>query len=667
MNRIIRPRLFRWLLFTGIFFLLLMTVLRLIFFIAFRHLHLSWAEAWPSFVLGIRYDLRIICVLLMIMLIVGSIHPFNPYESSKARKIWWWILGIFVFFFSFFYIADFAHYAYLSQRLNASVLNFLEDAGISAKMVWQSYPVIKLLLTLAISVALILWAIKQLYKKASTRSLLLKRSDRVIGFIAAFLIFCLGIFGRTGQYPLRWSFAFSLGNDYKANLALNPLQSFFSTLKFRSSTYDLAKTKQYYSLIEAHLGVQQPNSEKLNFSREYPAKENFTGIKPNIVLVICESFSAYKSSMWGNPLNTTPYFNEMCKSGIFFNHCFTPSFGTARGVWATITGIPDVEMPKTASRNMAMVSQNTIINDFNGYEKLYFIGGSATWANIRGLLMNNIDSLHLYEGDDYKASKIDVWGISDKNLFLESNKILKQQTRPFFAVIQTADNHRPYTIPKEDEAAFKKINFPTDTLHKYGFENNDEMNAFRYADFGYQQFIESAKKEKYFNNTIFIFVGDHGIRGSAGEMFPKAWTDQSLTAIHVPLLFYSPALLKPDLKTETCSQIDILPSAAALAGRAYQNNTLGRNLFDSSFATDTSNIRQCSFFIDHDTRQIGIISNDYYYTHSLRSGKEQFVSVKNNDPVGNTAMEQKKKEQMHLLTDAYFETSKYLLFNNKRK
>ena len=135
--------------------------------------------------------------------------------------------------------------------------------------------------------------------------------------------------------------------------------------------------------------------------------------------------------MYGNPLNTTPYFNELCKNGIFFDRYFTPTYGTARGVWATITGIPDVQIVNTSSRNPATVNQHTIMNDFKGYEKYYFIGGSTSWANIRGLLKDNIDSLHLYEQDNYNAPKLDVWGISDKNLFLESNKKLAQAKSPF--------------------------------------------------------------------------------------------------------------------------------------------------------------------------------------------------------------------------------------------
>lgn len=667
MKNIIHSRLLRWSLSVGLLFLLLMTILRLVFFIYFHRLHLSWSGSFSSFVLGFRYDARDVCVLMFVLYVGGSIRLFNPYENVLAKKIWFVLLGIASFLFCFFYVVDFAHYSYLQERLNASVLNYLEDAGISMNMVWQSYPVIKLLLLLAVATVLIIWCIKIFYKKASAQPIVSKKSNRIVSFIIAFLVFALGIFGRVGQFPLRWSNAFSLGSEAKGNLALNPFQSFFSTLKFRSSTYDLKKTKQYYPLMASHLGVKNPNADSLNFERFYPSKNLLTGIQPNIVVVICESFSAYKSSMWGNPLNPTPYFNEMCKNGIFFNHCFTPSWGTARGVWATITGIPDVELPKTASRNMKMVNQNVIVNDFKGYEKFYFIGGSASWANIRGVLKNNIDSLHLYEGPDYESPKVDVWGISDKNLFLEANGFLKRQTRPFFAVIQTADNHRPYTIPKEDLVNFKKVSYPTDTLHKYGYEDNEELNAFRFTDYGYRQFMEAAKKEKYFSNTIFIFVGDHGIRGNAGNMFPKVWTEQGLTCEHVPLLFYSPTLLKPELRTEICSQIDILPSAAALAGIAYHNTALGRDLFDKNFSSDTSQIRQCAFISDPDTKQIGMIDSNYYYTRFLSTRKEFLLSIKNNDAVNNDAQTQKRKEQLRQLTDAWYETSKYLLFNNKRK
>jgi glucan phosphoethanolaminetransferase (alkaline phosphatase superfamily) len=94
-----------------------------------------------------------------------------------------------------------------------------------------------------------------------------------------------------------------------------------------------------------------PAKENFSYRREiFPEREALES-KPNIVLVMCESFSMYKSNMSGNPLNTTPYFNQMADSGIFFEKCFSPHFSTARGLFALLTGIPDVQLSKFSTRN----------------------------------------------------------------------------------------------------------------------------------------------------------------------------------------------------------------------------------------------------------------------------------------------------------------------------
>ncbi|GAC1381267.1 MAG: hypothetical protein NVSMB45_05790 [Ginsengibacter sp.] len=364
--------------------------------------------------------------------------------------------------------------------------------------------------------------------------------------------------------------------------------------------------------------------------------------------------------MYGNPLNTTPYFNELCKQGLFFDRCFTPAYGTARGVWAVITGIPDVESPNTASRNPAMVDQHTILNDMDGYEKFYFLGGSTSWANIRGLLTNNISGLHLYEEGSFKAKSIDVWGISDKHLFLEASDILKAWNKPFFSIIQTSDNHRPYTIPDDDKNEFKKTSYPLDTIKKYGFSTNEELNAFRYTDFCFQKFIETAKKEKYFNNTIFVFVGDHGIRGDAGNMFPKAWTDFGITTQHVPLLFYSPRIIKPQRISATCSQVDILPTVAALINMPFTNTAMGKNILDTN-KTNSIKFQHNAFLFDPDVSQIGMMTDSITYVKSLLTGKEQIASS-----INNSTVDLNKNADLKKITSAWYETAKYLLSHNKK-
>jgi phosphoglycerol transferase MdoB-like AlkP superfamily enzyme len=654
------PKLIRWILWTGLIFLILFTLMRLGLFFLSDQQSYSLTGLGDAFFLGLRYDLRMISILLVIMLILGSIPALHPFTSLRGKKTWIIILGAATFFVLFFFLIDFAHYAYLEQRLNASVLNYLEDAGISMSMVWQSYPIIRMVLGLFAVTALLMWVIRRSHRLVSKQAYTGTRKSRIISFAALFVVAGFFIFGKFGQYPLRWSDAFALGSDYKASVALNPLQSFFSSLKFRHNTYNEKKVKELAPVIARYYNIRETGEGPLNYARIVTPRPDAITTQPNIVLVICESFSAYKSSMFGNPLNTTPFFDSLCRQGIFFDRCFTPTYGTARGVWATITGIPDVEMPKTASRNPSAVDQRTIINDFTGYEKFYFLGGSTSWANIRGLLTNNINGLHLYEQENYDAPKIDVWGISDKNLFLEANKVLAKQQKPFFAIIQTADNHRPYTIPEEDLQEFVKVQAPADSIKKYGFESLDEMNAFRYTDFGYRKFIQAAQKEKYFNNTVFVFIGDHGIAGDANALFPHSWTAQRLTTMHVPLLFYAPGLITPRRVHTISSQTDVLPTIAGLCKINYTNSTLGKDLLDSA----TTGF---AFIYDPDNNMAGVVKGDYLYRKQLTTKKEELVSVVNNDAVPNDTEHVSIAHEMSVLTDAIYETARYMLLNNKKK
>ena len=653
------PRLIRWILTIGFFFLVLMTLMRVILYMFFNKQGYSLTDVADSFILGLRFDLRTISLVLIVMLVAGSIPPIHPFRADWTRKLWITMVAVVCFVIILLYFLDFAHYSYLSQRLNASVLNYLQDTAISLKMVWQSYPVVKLVIALVLLTALLTWLIKLSYTIINKQQEPIARRNRIVSFIILFLFLGLAIFGRLNQYPLRWSDAFALGSDYKANLALNPFESFFNTLKFRKSAPDETRIKELYPVLAPHFDLKVGDTSAPSFLRTFRGAGDTRPV-PNIVLVLCESFSGYKSSMWGNPLNTTPFFDSISKKGIFFEQCFTPTYGTARGVWATITGTPDIEYPATASRNPAAVDQHTIINDFTAHEKFYFLGGSASWANIRGLLTNNIKDLRIYEQDDFKVPTIDVWGISDKNLLLESSKILGKQTRPFFAIIQTADNHRPYTIPEEDLGEFKKLNLPADSVKKYGFETLAEFNAFRYTDFGFQKFMENASRQPYFDNTIFVFIGDHGIPGNADRMFPRAWTEQRLAAFHVPFLIYAPKLIAPQRSSAICSQIDVLPTIAGMCKIPYQNSTLGRNVLDVRANS------QFAFISDPDNSVTGIVKGDYYYRKNLRNGSEELVSITGNENIPDQDYT-KATAELKLLTDAMYEASKFLLLNNTKK
>ncbi|MBX6380500.1 MAG: sulfatase-like hydrolase/transferase [Thermoflavifilum aggregans] len=655
-------RLQRWIFALSIFFLVIMSLARLAMYLYFRHISIGEHQFPAVMWMGIRYDMREIGIMAVLMILLSAVPFLHPFYSRFGRKFHFALWFIALIVFSVFYTVDAAHFAYLHVRLNAHVLEFLQNPLTSLGMIWETYPVIWMLVAIIVFVFLCFQYIRYTFYKIAAQPEVEKRF-RWVRSVILFLFFGGWIFGRIGQFPLRWSDAFTLKGDFNAQIALNPFQSFFSTLAFRNSTFDTEKARYYYPMMAAYLGVDHPDSVHLNYERYFPEDTTRPAWHPNIVLVICESFSGYKSSLWGNPLNTTPFIDSIAQHGIFFDHCFTPSFGTARGVWAVITGLPDVEVHKTASRNPQIVDQHTIINAFKGYRRFYFIGGSTSWANIRGLLDNNIDSVHIYEEKDYSAPRLDVWGISDKNLFLEANKILRTQTRPFFAIIQTSDNHRPYSIPDEDLRYFHKVNYPIDTLKKYGFFSNEEFNAFRYFDFCVKTFLDTASREPYFRNTIFAFIGDHGINGDAGNMFPRAWTDQRLTSEHVPFIIYAPALLKPERHSMIASQVDVLPTLAGLANVSYHDFTLGRDLLHLQ---DT--MHNMAFIIERDNDQMGLVNNAYYLKQSIHQPNQyQFVSILNNNPIPQNAYTDSVFRAMRTWMYAFYETARYMTYHNKKQ
>ena len=666
MKKTFLPKTIRWTFYSGFVFLIIMSLLRFVFVNYFSAPASADNNLTSSYILGFRYDLRYVTIVMMITLLFSYIKPLNPFDKKLGKQIAIITWMLFSSLLLFFYTADFIHYAYVHQRLNASILSYIDNPLISMQMMWQSYPII----TIIIIFLVVEWV---LYKFISFTYQLSDKYERTgsqfkniiiqtIFFIILLYAAIGNIIYKGGQYPLRWSNAYSLGSDYKANVALNPMQSFFSTLNFRSSKIDTDLIKKNYSVIADYLTIpsNEQDAQNLQFARIHnPVNNNLEAstIK-NVVLVICESFSAYKSSMMGNPLNTTPYFNDMKKQGVYFNRAFSPAYGTARGVWAVLTGTPDVLEGKTSSRNPLAVDQHSIIADFKNYEKYYFLGGSASWANIRGVLTNNISDLKIFEQGSYQSSEIDVWGISDKNLFLEANKTLSKNTKPFFAIIQTADNHRPYTIPAEDLKVFVKKTVPKDSLLKFGFENNEEYNAFRYTDFCIEQYIEAAKKEKYFNETLFVFVGDHGIKGDAGTMLPKSFTEQGLTNMHVPLLFYAPSILQPKEYSIPVSQLDVLPSIASLCNIPYTNTTMGKNVFITVQQKDNA-----IFLYDDFNQQIGVLNNEFYYGYQLKNpSKPIFESALNNEVVKNDSVQ----KQMDILTKTIYETAKYMLIHNQK-
>ncbi len=637
---------------------------RIVFFYTFNDpvADVSASDLTRAFWMGVRFDLRLAILISLPLLVLTMIPVLNMGRSHRTRTVGKWIYGILIIGAVLFYTADFGHYAYLQQRVDITALILLENPTISAQMVWESYPVVWFLSILALLCftwiklhdGLVAATVAKTPKYRNT-------SHKVVSVIVGGTIYLFSLWGTFAQYALFWSDAFFSRDPFVSALALNPVLYFYDTSNFSEADFDIEKVREYYPTISNWLGVAEPDQDNMNFTREI-----IPDIKieppPNIVIIFMESVGLNRMRLMGNQFDTTPTLDQLAKNGLFFPNFYVPWVSTSRSVFTMVTGIPDVARTKTSSRNPLIRDQYSIISEFVDHDKYYLIGGSASWANIRSLITYNLKDMELLELGDFNRPRVDVWGISDLDLLREAHDLFSKRDseKPFFAIVQTAANHRPYSIP-EDNAGFIIKNQDEQVLQKAGFNSLDQYNAMRFLDHSIGRFMEMANTADYFKNTIFVLFGDHGNADPQAEHMPADDYALRLRSYNVPFIIYAPGLGMDHRRIETvCGLPDLMPTIAGLSGIDYTNKTLGRDVL--------KNENGMAFVVNKkiSPSSYGVLDSDYYLRIFRNGSGMEFHDLNSPDPAedilsGNEEMV-KNYERMTL---GILETAKYMLYHNR--
>ncbi|MBP9674421.1 MAG: LTA synthase family protein [Bacteriovoracaceae bacterium] len=642
----------------------ILTFLRILFFIFFyREFHnIKAGDLTFAFYLGLKFDLRLILSFVLLIYFISFIPPL---DLSKNKGKFFWVLFfalLFLFFFST-YATDFFYYSYLHTRLSSSILKFFENPLISLQMVWETYPVILLLFLLGILCFLYL---KLIFKVVKIRPIQTALNKKKLIFSHLLLLFFMlaGLYGKVAYYPLRWSEAFFSPHSSLSNLALNPVLYIFDTLQFKEIPYDKNKVKENYDIVANYLNIENKDKENLNFKRVYTPQGKFTS-QPNIVFIVLESMAAFKTGFFGNETNPTPYLDKLIKESLLFNKFYVPTIATARSIFTAVTSLPDVSSVKTSSRNPLIVTQHTLINELEGYDKFYFLGGSSNWGNIRGIFSHNIKNINIYDGEKLLSPRNDVWGVSDYHLFIEAHQILEKNQRenkaPFFAFIQTSGFHRPYSLPTGREG-FIIENPPLDHLQKFGFNSLEEFQALRFQDYALGNFLNLCKKSSFYNNTLFFIIGDHGLPHDNASNTTVLDRFLALPNYHIPFIIHGPKFFKPQIIEKIGSEVDILPTILGLIGIPYHINTLGRDLFDSRFDK-----KRYAFFYEWyaTPARFGLITDQFVFKN-LSNGNAELYDLKTPNATHDVKMKHPEIfQELSILSQGLLDSSRYLLYHNK--
>lgn len=653
-------------LFVNIFSLTVYALLfRVLFYSFFAQLDsVATSEIQQAFGVGIRFDIKLAVLVVFpiaLLLFIVNQRFFKGKVYKRISTIYFTVIYLII---TLFYLFDFGYYEYLNIRLDAASLRFLSNLSISTQVLFESYPVYKGLFGLLVLGFIIYKLNAFIYRKFNFETVAISKKKKAFFIIIPFFVLAFGIYNSFTHYPLRWSQAFFSKNQAVNQFALNPILYFYDSFAFRSTGFDIEKTKKYYPSVAKQLHL---DTDSINFTRSVVRPDSIT-VKPNVVIVMLESLGTAPMSYYGNPINTTPKMDSLLMQSANFTNFYVHKAGTAATVFASITGLPDVDHIKTASRNPMVIDQRIIFDQFDGYEKLYFLGGSANWANIRGIFQSNINNLKIFEEGSYEVEeRADVWGIDDYELFKESDKEfvkLHQQKKPFIAYIQTATNHMPFTVPdqKDSYKPLKENEISKELLQKSGFKSVAQINALRYLDFNVDAFLKRAKKSGYYDNTIFLFFGDHNTAMNPVRFLDKEESALGTIVHHVPFFIHAPKFTKTKVISKFTKLVDLIPTAASLAQIEYTNYTLGSNALDTITRSDFAFLYKKI----NGEPALGLLQNDFYYTLTTVTNSANLYDFNGSDLTDIKKDHPLVTKQMDSLLRGYYNATKFLYYNNKK-
>jgi phosphoglycerol transferase MdoB-like AlkP superfamily enzyme len=492
--------------------------------------------------------------------------------------------------------ADIPYFSYFFTHLDASALNWFEFGQATTGLIFQEksyYPYFILFV-----VSILFFSIVVIYfGRKLTKSITSVKTEHKhkIHFLApvAILIWCICFVGMRGsfqRYPLRVGYAYFSDNSFFNQLGINPvfyfLKSYSANKKQQNNVNNLMSVETAIQLVQKELGISCSDEQ-------YPVKRQIattgTTKNANVVIILLESMSVGCLQYEYKGKNLTPFINELISKSYYFENFYSSGVHTNNGIVSTLYAFPALfNKPMMGIKSTYYTGLSYYLHQ-HGYRNFFFLTGNPNYDNMNSFLLdNNFD--RIYSLYDYPSEKVaNNFGVQDDFLFEygigELNEIAKKNN-PFMATFLTVSNHPPFVVPEK--------------FRDYADTDGKRMIAF--VDNSLRNFIESASKEAWFQNTIFVILGDHG--ATVGQQN----YDMSISNNHIPCVIYSPMFDDiPKKFQQYGGQIDIFPTLMGLLNIPYTNNSLGIDLLKEK--------RSRMFFVS-DSR-LGCISNEYFYVRNL--------------------------------------------------
>lgn len=522
-----------------LFWLLFFFIDRLVFiFIYYKKVAaVPFSETAATFYHAIPLDLSMTAYIAVIPLLSYIYWLLNGRKIVELK----WIPvynAILIFFCSILSVVNFNIYREWGSKVNANAISFAIASPGEAMASSASSPLglsISLLILLAVF-GLFLQRFVVSRKLTFTANPVWTRALLCLVLIASNFLLIRG--GLRGS-PITQSMAYFSKDQVLNNAAVNTEWNLMSSMLAARMT----KNNPYLYLDK--------NQAAKNVKALYtPSKDTTISIlttkRPNVVLVIIESFTTDLTKTLGNEDGITPNFDTLINKGVLFSQIYSPGNRTDKGLIATLAGFPTLGTGSIVKWPEKMQKLPAISRSLfkAGYKTSFFYGGESEFDNYKAFILTH-DYQKLVDKSNFKGNEMKSrWGKFDEVVFARQLSDLNKEKQPFFSTLLTLTNHEPFDLPGTPK-----------------FGRADNIASFKstayYTDSCIGAFLTNAKKQAWYKNTLFVFVADHG------HLLPKnAYEISYPQRYRIPLLFYGD-VIKDEFKGQKFNNVGSQTDVAA--------------------------------------------------------------------------------------------------------
>jgi phosphoglycerol transferase MdoB-like AlkP superfamily enzyme len=524
--------------------------------------------------MGTVFDSMVSLIILFFPFLIFTIlHTFSYNKRWILRGVHYVMMLAFSLSF-FMCVGDIPFFSVFYSRLNAVIFDWADPSDITfniTKTFWHFFIIVFAIL------GFFVWLCSRSLKKYvltdQNENPYFSPLSAVISFFLVGLMSFSFVKKVNSDTPIEAQAAHFSEYAYPNQITLNASYTFVKSLYGLKKDADIYKFKLMnedtaLGIMRAQLGL---TGEWLNGS-PLARKVDFDAppLKHNVVLILMESMSSHYISRFknmpledGKQLVLTPFLDSLTNESIFFDNFFSSGVHTSNGIYSSFNGYPIIPGAHPLMRNPIEKYDHNLpqILRGQGYSTSFFFSHDKLFDNMSPFLLANGIEKHYSQEDYPKSDIVTTWGVPDHKLLrFAIPKITESAAtgKPFFTTILTISHHAPFYFPKDITVNYKS--------------QKAENQIVEYSDWAIRDFMEKAKKEPWFDNTIFLLVADHGTMAGVNDY------DLPLSMTHVPMFIYAPKLLKPEIKKTMGGQIDIPEIILGLLHIPHVNNSFGMDI-----------------------------------------------------------------------------------------